>query len=81
MYGTLRQSDFLPVGEDQEWEHWQRGYDSLNSSDSEYEGDRGNVFVDSDAESEYDEEEFGCNELFADDNGDPIMYNAADFPE
>ena len=40
LYGILRQSDFLPVGADKEGEHWERGYDSLNESDSEYEGHR-----------------------------------------
>ena len=40
------------------------------------------LFVDKDdSDSEYDGEEVECNELFADENGDPIMYNAADFPE
>ena len=40
LHGVLRQSDFLPVGADMDSEHWERGYDSLNSSDSEYEGNR-----------------------------------------
>ena len=40
LYGILRQSDYLPVGEDKEGEHWERWYDSLNESDSGYEGHR-----------------------------------------
>ena len=38
LYGKLRRSDFLPVGEDKESEQLDRGYYSLNSSDSEYDG-------------------------------------------
>ena len=38
LYGKLRRSDFLPVGEEQSDEHLERGYESLNSSDSEYDG-------------------------------------------
>ena len=36
--GNLRRSDFLPVGEDKEDEQLERGYHSLNSSDSEHDG-------------------------------------------
>ena len=36
--GKLRRSDFLPVGEEQVDEQLERGYYSLNSSDSEYDG-------------------------------------------
>ena len=66
LYGVLRQSDFLPVGADKEEEHWERGYDSLNSSDSEYEGHRhdGTFKEDgSDFEEEYDYDEENANEL------------------
>ena len=35
LYGTLRVSDFLPVGEPQEGEITERGYLSLDSDDSE----------------------------------------------
>jgi len=52
----LRQSDFLPVGADKEGEHWERGYDSLNESDSEYEGNRHMGFEEGDSD---DEEEYG----------------------
>ena len=38
LYGKLRRSDFLPVGEDRKDEQLERGYYSLNSSDSEYDG-------------------------------------------
>ena len=65
LYGILRQSDFLPVGADKEDEHWERGYDSLNDSDSEYEGNRHMGFEDGDPD---DEEEYGAksyNELNA----------------
>ena len=55
LYGVLRQSDFLPVGADKEGEIWERGYDSLNESDSEYEGNRHMGFE----EDTDDEEEFG----------------------
>ena len=40
LYGKLRRSDFLPVGEEKEGEEVERGYDSMNSSDSEYNGER-----------------------------------------
>ena len=56
LYGILRQSDFLPVGADKEGEHWERGYDSLNDSDSEYEGNRHMGFEEGDPD---DEEEYG----------------------
>ena len=35
VYGKLRQSDFLPVGEEQEDEVLVRGYHSLSSDDSD----------------------------------------------
>ena len=54
LYGVLRQSDFLPVGADKEEEHWERGYDSLNSSDSGFEGHRHMGYEDSDFEEGYD---------------------------
>ncbi len=56
LYCILRQSDFLPIGADKEGEHWERGYDSLNESDSEYEGNRHMGFVEGDPD---DEEEYG----------------------
>ena len=77
LYDKLRQSDFLPVGADKEDEHWERGYDSLNSSDSEYEGHRNEgAFYDSEAEYEY--EDPGCNALnTVDPSAAPAMYNPA----
>ena len=63
LYGVLRQSDFLPVGADKEEEHWERGYDSLNSSDSAYEGHRHDgTMTDDDFEEEYDHDEERANE-------------------
>ena len=35
LYGKLRRSDFLPVGEDLEDEVLERGYESLSSEDSD----------------------------------------------
>ncbi len=35
LYGKLRRTDFLPVGEEREDEVLQRGYDSVSSDDSE----------------------------------------------
>ena len=35
LYGKLRRTDFLPVGEDQEDEVFERGYESVSSSDDE----------------------------------------------
>ena len=62
--GNLRRSDFLPVGEDKEDEQLERGYYSLNSSDSEHDGaeNYGNGIFgengnDSSGESEYDADE------------------------
>ena len=77
LYGVLRQSDFLPVGADKEEEHWERGYDSLNSSDSEYEGNRnaGDAFEEEESEGEYDYEDNGSNALNT--PGDPVMYDSA----
>ena len=50
LYGKLRRSDFLPVGEEKEDEVLERGYESLDSEDDEgcgleYVGD-GNAFDD-----------------------------------
>ena len=77
LHGVLRQSDFLPVGPDKEDEHWQRGYDSLNSSDSEYEGNRQDgLYHGSDSESDLDPFSTAVNEL------NSVSYNteyAADF--
>ena len=55
----------MPVGADKEEEHWERGYDSLNSSDSEFEGHRHMGFDkdDTDCEEEYDNDDEGANEL------------------
>ena len=64
LYGVLRQSDFLPVGDDKDDEVWERGYHSLNSSDEEYEGHRNEgAFNASDSESEYDIFDTVGNEL------------------
>ena len=83
LYGVLRQSDFLHVGPDRDDEHWERGYDSLDSSDSEYEdeGEVGGMFIDEDedAETEYDGEELDGNELNTCDPDGAAMYNPADF--
>lgn len=38
LYGKLRRSDFLPVGSEREDEVLERGYYSLDSSDSEFDG-------------------------------------------
>ena len=38
LYGKLRRSDFLPVGKEKEDEVLVRGYYSLDSSDSEFDG-------------------------------------------
>ena len=38
LYGKLRQTDFLPVGEVSESEVLERGYHSLSDADSEGEG-------------------------------------------
>ena len=82
LYGVLRQSDFMPVGADKEEEHWERGYDSLNSSDSEFEGHRhmGGEFEEDDFEGEYDKEDSNSNALNR--PADPEMYEStfnADF--
>ena len=65
LYGILRQSDFLPVGTDKEEDHWERGYDSLNESDSEYEGNRnvGGTFNEEESDPEYDIFNTAGNEL------------------
>ena len=65
MYGVLRQADFLPVGADKEEEHWERGYESLNSSESEYEGNRnvGGTFDEEESDPEYDIFNTAGNEL------------------
>ena len=82
LYGVLRQSDFLPVGPDKDDEHWERGYDSLNSSDSEYEGHRnvGNWSEqETDSESEYECVDLGSNALNTfDPYADPTSYSALD---
>ena len=47
-------------------EHWERGYDSLNSTDSEYDGNRcesGAFNAGEDSESEYDVFKIAGNEL------------------
>ena len=82
LFGVLRQSDFLPVGADKDSEHWERGYDSLNSSDSEYEGHRHvhGAFDsgDSDSESEYECVDLGGNALNTfDPSIVPAGYSAA----
>ena len=80
LYGVLRQSDFLPVGADKEEEHWERGYDSLNSSDSEYEGNRnvGGEFDedDSDPEGEYECVDICSNALNTFDATAHAVYNS-----
>ena len=35
LYGRIRRTDFLPVGEEREGEATERGYESLSSDDSE----------------------------------------------
>ena len=79
LHGVLRQSDFLPVCADKEDEHWERGYDSLNSSDSEYEGHRhvhgARDPDDSDSESEYECFGTGTNALNTFDPSQTVMYN------
>ena len=62
MYGKLRRSDFLPVGEEKEDEDVERGYESMNSSDSEYNGERDYEQLrmqpqDGDSGSEYDSDD------------------------
>ena len=62
LYGKLRRSDFLPVGEEGEDEDVERGYDSKNSSDSEYNGERDYEKLrmqpqDGDSGSEYDSDD------------------------
>ena len=75
LYGVLRQSDFLPVGDDKEDEIWERGYDSLNSSDSEYEGHRHEgKGAEEDSESEYDIFDTVGNEL---KSVEPAKYSTA----
>ena len=79
LYGTLRRTDFLPVGADKADEHWERGYDSLNSSDSEYEGNRdvADETNRSDSESEYEFADHGSNALNTPDPSQAAMYNPA----
>ena len=84
MYGKLRRSDFLPVREEQADEHLERGYDALNSSDSEYDGQHyhdqsglGAPPESSDGDSEYE----GYDELEYGGQGslnDEIIANAED---
>ena len=80
LYGKLRQSDFLPVGVDLDDEVWERGDDSMNSGDSEYEGAhmRGdpNDPDNSDSESEYECGEVESNALNT-PSADTGMYNPA----
>ena len=52
LYGKLRRSDFLPVGEDLDEEVLERGYDSLTSADSDGAGLEYAFEGASDAESE-----------------------------
>ena len=85
LYGKLRRSDFLPVGEDKVSEQLERGYYSLNSSDSEYDGAEhyGHGMFgenDSSGESEYDADgmaEIGSgmfNEnASSDEDGDSVL--------
>ena len=66
------------MGADKEEEHWERGYDSLNSSDSEFEGHRHmGVFEEDgdDGEEEYDNDDEGSNAL--NKPADPEMYDSA----
>ena len=81
LHCVLRQSDFLPVGADKEDEHWQRGYDSLNSSDSEFEGHRHmGTLEEDDFDEEYDNDDENSNALNR--PADPEMYEStfnADF--
>ena len=72
----------MPVGDDQDSERWQRGCDSLNSSDSEYEGHRHvpGAFnaSDSDSESEYGCVDTGSNDLNTfDPSAEPAGYSAS----
>ena len=52
LYGRIRRSDFLPVGEEREDEVLERGYDSVDSSDDE---DRGLEYRFADETSDSDE--------------------------
>ena len=52
LYGRIRRSDFLPVGDDREDEVHERGYDSVDSSDDE---DRGLEYWFADETSDSDE--------------------------
>ena len=53
LYGKLRRTDFLPVGEEQEDEVLERGYSSVSSGDSEGAGLE-YAFSEEDADSEYE---------------------------
>ena len=80
LYGKLRQSDFLPVGIDRDDEVWERGDDSMNSGDSEYEG--GHVRGDlDDADNSDSESEYECGEVESTalntPSADTGMYNPA----
>ena len=82
LHGVLRQSDSLPVGADRDDEHWERGYDSLSSNDSEYEGHRyvpGALNAsDSDSESEYECFDTGTTPLNTfDPSVEPARYSSA----
>ena len=59
LYGRLRRSDFLPVGKEKDDEHIDRGYESMDSDDSQYYGERDYEKLrwpqdDSDTDEEYD---------------------------
>ena len=55
MYGRLRRTDFLPVGEEKEDEVLERGYDSEDSGDDCERGLEYAFGSDSEADSEYQE--------------------------
>ena len=71
LYGKLRQSDFLPVGEDKEDEVWERGIDSMDEDESEYE-DLGQAY---DSESEYFEEDRSHRPLTSAELSQAARYN------
>ena len=66
LYGKLRRSDFLPVGEELDEEVLERGYES-ESSDEDDEGGLQHAFGSEDSEEEgmecMDPAEMGGNEL------------------
>ena len=72
LYGKLRQSDFLPVGEDKEDEVWERGIDSMDENESEYE----DLEQACDSESEYDEV-YERRSLSSVDTSQAARYNPA----